>query len=48
MVGEPVITHHDTEQEHARRAIGRPSKAEAYRTQVEGWLKEAPERCDRV
>jgi transposase len=42
VVGEPVITHHDTEQERARRAIGRPSKAEAYRPQVEGWLKEAP------
>jgi len=44
VVGEPVITtHDDTEQERARRAIGRPSKAEAYRTQVEGWLKETPE-----
>jgi hypothetical protein len=43
VVGEPVITHHDTEQERARRAIGRPSKAEAYRPQVEGWLKETPE-----
>jgi hypothetical protein len=43
VVGEPVITHHDTEQERARRAIGRPSKAEAYRAQVEGWLTEAPE-----
>jgi len=43
VVGEPVITHHDTEQERTRRAIGRPSKAEAYRTQVESWLKETPE-----
>lgn len=43
VVGEPVITHHDTEQERARRAIGRPSKAEAYRTHVESWLKETPE-----
>jgi len=43
VVGEPVITHDDTEQERARRAIGRPSKAEAYRTQVERWLKETPE-----
>jgi transposase len=43
VIGEPVITHSDTNQERARRAIGRPSKAEAYRAQVEGWLKEAPE-----
>lgn len=43
VVGESVITHHDTEQERARRAIGRPAKAEAYRARIEGWLKEAPE-----
>lgn len=30
LVGEPLITHHDTARERARRSIGRPSKAEAY------------------
>jgi hypothetical protein len=43
VVGEPVITHAVTEQEAGRRGIGRPKKAEAYRTRVEGWLKEEPE-----
>jgi transposase len=42
VIGEPMITHHDTEQERARRAIGRPSKAEAYRAMVDGWLTEEP------
>jgi len=43
VVGEPVVTHHVTEQERGRRGIGRPKKAEAYRTKVEGWLKDEPE-----
>ena len=32
VISEPVLTHHDTDHERAHRAIGRPSKAEAYRT----------------
>lgn len=40
---EAVITHDDSEQERARRRIGRPSKAEAYRAPVTGWLKDDPE-----
>ena len=42
VVGEPVITHHDTEQERARRAIGRPSKAEAYRTRSRAGSRRRP------
>ena len=34
VIGEPVITHHDTDVARATRAIGRPSKAEAYRATV--------------
>ncbi len=40
VVGEPMITHIDPDQE--RRRFGRPSKAEAYREQVMAWLKEDP------
>lgn len=43
MVGEPVITPHDTDRERTRRRIGRPSKAEAYRARIAGWLTEAPD-----
>lgn len=43
VVDEPVITHLDTARERVHRAIGRPSKAEAYRSRVEGWLKDAPD-----
>ena len=42
VIGEPMITHHDTEHERTQRAIGRPSKAEAYRTLVAAWLMEDP------
>ena len=42
VVSEPMITHHDTEQARAVRAIGRPSKAEAYRATVVAWLTEEP------
>jgi hypothetical protein len=43
VIREPAITHHDEAQERGRRGIGRPSKAEAFRVRVEGWLKEEPE-----
>ena len=43
VAGEAMITHDDAEQERARRGIGRPSKAEAYRVAVTGWLKDDPE-----
>jgi len=43
VVDEPMIMHPDPEHERPARAIGRPSKAEAYRAQLEGWLKETPE-----
>ena len=43
VIGEPVMTHHDTDRERAHRAIGRPSKAEAYRTTVAAWLTEEPD-----
>jgi len=42
VIGEPMITHHDTEQARAARGIGRPSKAEAYRAAVTAWLAEEP------
>ena len=42
VIGEPVITHHDTDLARAARAIGRPSKAEAYRVRVAAWLTEEP------
>ena len=43
VIGEPVMTHHDTDRERAHRAIGRPSKAEAYRTTVAAWLTAEPD-----
>ena len=43
VIGEPVMTHHDTDRERAHRAIGRPSKAEAYRTTVAARLTEEPD-----
>jgi len=43
VAGEAMITHDDAYHERARRGIGRPSKAEAYRTAVTGWLKDDPE-----
>jgi transposase len=42
VIGEPVITHHDTDVARAARALGRPSKAEAYRATVAAWLTEEP------
>ena len=42
VIGEPMITHHDTAHERTQRAIGRPSKAEAYRAIVAAWLTEEP------
>ena len=42
VIGEPVITHHDTDLARAARAIGRPPKAEAYRARVTAWLTEEP------
>lgn len=43
VVSEPMVTHFDTDQERDRRSIGRPSKAEAYRALVTGWLTEQPD-----
>ena len=43
IVGEPMVTHFDTDQERTHRSIGRPSKAEGYRTLVTGWLTEQPD-----
>lgn len=43
VVGEPMVTHFDTDQERTHRSIGRPSKADAYRTVVTGWLTEQPD-----
>jgi transposase len=43
VVGEPMVTHFDTERERAHRSIGRPSKAEAFRRPVTEWLTEQPE-----
>jgi hypothetical protein len=42
VVVEPLVSHHDTERERARRGLGRPSKAEPYRARVSGWLAEEP------
>jgi len=42
VVDEPMITHPDPAQATCTRTIGRPSKAEAYRARIEGWLKEEP------
>jgi transposase len=42
VIGEAMITHADTDRERRQRGIGRPSKAEVYRSQVEGWLFEEP------
>lgn len=43
VVDEPMITHPEPEHERVARAIGRPSKAEAYRPQVAGWLTAEPD-----
>jgi len=47
VAGEPMITHLDTRLDAAaaagHRRIGRPSKAEAYRAMVTGWLTAEPE-----
>jgi transposase len=43
VIGEPMITHHDTDHERAHRAIGRPSKAAAFRTTVAAWLTAEPD-----
>lgn len=40
VVDESVVTHHDTDRERARRRIGRPSKAEEYRSQAVSWLRD--------
>jgi transposase len=42
VAGEAMITHNDSEQERARRGIGRPSRAEAYRAPVTAWLTDDP------
>ena len=42
VVVEPMISHHDSDRERTRRGIGRPSKAEPFRTMVSGWLAEDP------
>lgn len=43
VIAEADVISMDTPTERARRAIGRPSKAEAYRPKVEAWLKAEPE-----
>ena len=43
VIGEPVMTHHDPDRERAHRAIGRPSKAQAYRTPGAAWLMAEPD-----
>ena len=43
VIDQPAVTHDDSDQERGRRAIGRPSKADAYRTIVATWLTEEPE-----
>jgi transposase len=40
--GEAAVTHVDTAAERVRRGVGRPSKAEPFRSQVVGWLTEDP------
>lgn len=46
VIHEPAVTdlvpHGERDYEERRRAIGRPSKAEAYRAVVTGWLTEEP------
>ncbi len=43
VAGEPVITHLDADVAPGAGRIGRPSKAEAYRTVVTSWLTDEPE-----
>jgi transposase len=43
VVGEPVITQLDSDRALGGGRIGRPSKAEAYRTRVTAWLRDEPE-----
>ena len=46
VVDEPMITDQSIaapEREPRARPIGRPSKAEAYRARIAGWLTEAPD-----
>lgn len=43
VIAEPPITHDDTDQERARRQVGRPSKAEPFRNRVAEWLSADPE-----
>jgi transposase len=38
VVAEPEVTHDDTDRERIRRHVGRPSKAEPYRSRIEEWL----------
>jgi transposase len=43
VVAEPEVTHDDTDRERIRRQVGRPSKAEPFRSRIEEWLSTEPE-----
>lgn len=43
VVAEPAVIHDDTDIERARRQVGRPSKAEPFRSRITEWLGAEPE-----